>query len=129
MPAIDGKTTIPISVAIAVVVAVLGACFSVIGTGVVLAWRASGATKTFEQAIDSSNRRTEALEESTQQLNTTVLKMSADIRDVIAQINGLGNDRFRMTQAAEVALRTKIANPTANVVDPRDPTRFIGEMK
>jgi len=97
---------------LAIVVIILGMIGTLIGT--TWAWR--GIIEDFKSSTDEKIRGIE--ERAMNQMGTlkaAVEQAQDDVKD----------DRYTLTAASEKALRTKIANPSMNVVDPRDPNTFI----
>ena len=56
---------------------------------------------------------------------TGSVKVVSILSKIDARLAALEKDQFSMARASEVALRTKIANPSQRVIDPREPTRLL----
>jgi hypothetical protein len=100
---ISGNTKVAISLA-TVATIVVGA-----GTAV---WKTSQILTDIRDSVRAVSSRIENLESST--------------TDKLKSLELVMADRFTKTQAAEWALRIKVANPAMNVPDPREPSFMLG---
>lgn len=61
----------------------------------------------------------------TWKIASTMNEVNTTMRNLDARVSAIENNRFRISDAAEVALRTAIENPKMRVPDPRDPSKII----
>lgn len=61
----------------------------------------------------------------TWKMASTLNEVNSTMRNLDARVSAVESNRFRISDAAEVALRTAIENPKMRVPDPRDPSRII----
>lgn len=61
----------------------------------------------------------------TWKMASTMNEVNATMKNLDARVSAIEANRFRISDAAEVALRTAIENPSMRVPDPRDPSKII----